>query len=406
MSDGAGWAARAARVIPGGTSTGSKRPAALYGHEATTAPTHYVRAHGCRVVLADGRELIDFTMALGSVAFGYADADVTAAVQQAAARGSVAGLAHTSEVEVAERLCAVVPCAERVRFLKTGAEGVAAAVRLARTVTGRDLVLGSGYFGWLDWWSEAAGVPAGVRADYRALPFDDIDALERAVTEAGPRLAAVVLEPVQERLPSTAWLEAARAAADRAGAVLVFDEVKTGFRVHQGGYHAVCGVLPDVAVFGKAMANGHPLAAVVGRASVLDAAARTWISSTLAGETLALAAAAAVLDRHAREDVCARLAATGERQMAAVRRVLEATAVPGVALHGIPPMWFLRHADAGAETRLLEHATRHGLLLKRGAYQFAALAHDAESTRRLEEGLTAALRDAHGDSDDRRDHTS
>lgn len=391
------WAARARAVIPGGASTGSKRPAALYGSEHAHAPTHYRGAHGCRVELPDGRTLTDFTMALGSVALGYADEGVTAAVQRAAAEGNVAGLAHPLETEVAERLCAVIPCAERVRFLKSGAEAVAAAVRLARTVTGRDFVLGSGYFGWLDWWSDAAGVPAGVRADYAPLPFDDAEALELAVAEHGRRLAAIVLEPVQERLPSTAWLAAARAAADRTGALLVYDEVKTGFRVHPGGYQAVCGVLPDAAVFGKALANGHPLAAVVGRAGVLDAATRTWISSTLAGETLALAAAAAVLDRHAREDVCGRLRATGEAQLAAVRRALAAAGAPGVALHGIPPMWFLRHADAAAETRLLEHATGRGLLLKRGAYQFPALAHDDESTRRLEEGLAAALRAAYHD---------
>ena len=389
------WAARAARVVPGGASTGSKRPTALYGRDEPDAPTHYRRAGGCRVVAADGRELVDFTMALGAVALGYADADVNAAVQHALQDGNVAGLAHVREVEVAERLCAVIPCAERVRFLKSGAEGVAAAVRLARTVTARDLVLGSGYFGWLDWWSDAAGVPAGVRGDYRHLPFDDVAAVDAAVDAAGDRLAALVIEPVQERLPSAAWLAAARAAADRAGAVLVFDEVKTGFRLHAGGYQALCGVLPDLAVFGKAMANGFPLAALVGRAAVMDAAARTWISSTLAGETLALAAAGAVLDRYAREDVCGRLHQVGERQIAAARRALADAAAPGVSLHGIPAMWFLRHADAAAETRTLELATGRGLLLKRGAYHFPALAHDDAALGRLEEGLAAALHAAY-----------
>ncbi|HEU4630893.1 MAG TPA: aminotransferase class III-fold pyridoxal phosphate-dependent enzyme [Gemmatimonadaceae bacterium] len=384
------WAARAAAVIPGGASTGSKRPFALYGRDEPAAPTHFVRASGYRVLTADGRELADFTSALGSVALGYADPEVTRAVCDAVAAGTVSGLASTLEVEVAERLCEVVPCAERVRFLKSGAEGVAAAVRLARAATGRDLVLGSGYFGWLDWWSDAPGVPQGVRADFRALPFDEPDALTAAADAAGRRLAAIVLEPVQERLPSPAWMRAARAACDRHGAVLVLDEVKTGFRLHAGGYQAYADVRPDVAVVGKALANGFPLAAVLGRADVMEEARRSWISSTLAGETAALAAARAVLDRHAREDVCGRLWRTGEAQMAVAREALVASGTDA-ALLGIPPMWFLRHADAARETRVLERLAGLGVLLKRGAYDFPTLAHDDAGLALLGRALAEAL---------------
>ncbi len=390
MSD-ASWARRAAAVIPGGASTGSKRPAALYGRDDPDAPTHFARAHGCRVVTPDGAELVDFTMALGSVALGYADPGVTAAVRAAADDGTVSGLPSVREVEIAERLCAVVPCAERVRFLKSGAEGVAAAVRIARTATGRDLVLGSGYFGWLDWWTDAPGVPAGARADFVPVPFDDVPALEVAVREAGGRLAAVVLEPVQERLPDPRWIARARELCDAAGAVLVLDEVKTGFRLHPGGWHGMTGVRPHVAVFGKAMANGYPLAAVVGEAGVMEAAARTWISSTLAGETVALAAAGAVLDRHAREDVCAAIAERGARQLAVARDAVAAAGAHDVAVLGIPAMWFLRHADAARETRALERLVRAGVLLKRGAYNFPSPAHDDVALARLATHLPEAL---------------
>lgn len=383
------WAARAARVIPGGASTGSKRPAALYGRDDGDTPTHFVAAHGCRVVTAGGRELTDFTMALGSVALGYADPAVTHAVREAAALGTVAGLPSVREVEVAERLCDVVPCAERVRFLKSGAEGVMAAVRLARATTGRNLVLGSGYFGWLDWWSDAPGVPAGVRADFQAIPFDDVAALRAAVAAAGERLAAIVIEPLQERLPSLEWTAEARALCDRAGAVLVFDEVKTGFRLAPGGYQEYAGVRPHLAVFGKAMANGFPLAAVVGEASVMEAARRTWISSTLAGETVALAAASVVLDRHAREDVCGAIRAAGEAQRKVVRRAIADE--PGIELVGLAPMWFLRYADAARETRALEALVERGVLLKRGAYNFPSPAHDAGALAKLADALPAAL---------------
>ena len=192
------WSARARRVIPRGASTGSTRVDALFGTPDGT-PTHFIKAAGCHLVTTENETLLDCTMALGSVALGYAEPRVTRAIIEALANGSVAGLSPALEVEVAERFCGMIPCAERVQFVKTGAEAVSAAVRVARTYTGRDLVIGCGYFGWHDWWSDKPGVPAGTRQHFRAVPFDDVAALESAVSEAGQSLAAVVLEPVIER---------------------------------------------------------------------------------------------------------------------------------------------------------------------------------------------------------------
>ncbi|HEX6533284.1 MAG TPA: aminotransferase class III-fold pyridoxal phosphate-dependent enzyme [Gemmatimonadaceae bacterium] len=385
------WRARAAAVIPGGASTGSKRPEALYGVDAADAPTHYVSASGCRVVTAGGVELVDCTMALGAVALGYADDAVTQAVADAAARGNVSGLSSVLEVEVAERLCEVIPCAERVRFLKSGAEGVNAAVRIARTHTGRPLVLGCGYFGWLDWWSDAPGVTPGARADFRAVPFDDPDALEHAVRSAGDALAAVVLEPVIERLPSEEWVATARRLCDETGAVLVFDEMKTGFRLRTGGYQEFAGITPDLAVFGKALANGYPLAAVVGRADVMEAARVTWISSTLAGETVGLAAAGAVLEWHARGEVCEALWEVGEEMKGAVERAVAASGIGGVRVRGIPPMWLVDFDEEEHRTRFLALAREGGVLFKRGAYNFASAAHDESAIARIETAASDAL---------------
>ncbi|HEX6964480.1 MAG TPA: aminotransferase class III-fold pyridoxal phosphate-dependent enzyme [Gemmatimonadaceae bacterium] len=387
----ADWRRRAAAVIPGGASTGSKRPDALFGPESDFGPTHFTSASGCRLITAGGVELIDCTMALGAVALGYADDGVTHAVAAAAARGNVAGLSHVLEVQVAERLCGVIPCAEQVRFLKSGAEGVAAAVRIARTHTGRTLVLGAGYFGWLDWWSDAPGVPPGAHADFRAIPFDDISALEEAVSHAGDRLAAIVIEPVVERLPSAEWLLAARRLCDTRGAVLIFDEMKTGFRVRRGGYQELSGITPDLAVFGKAIANGYPLSAIVGRARVMQAARTTWISSTLAGETVALAAANAVLDRHEQMDVCGELWRIGDAIRDAVARAIQRSGLPGVSVDGIAPMWFLRFEDEALRPRFLELALEHGVLFKRGAYNFASLAHDARAIAQIEHAAAQAL---------------
>ena len=387
------WRSRAADVIPGGASTGSKRPEALYGMDAESGPTHFVRAAGCRVTTPGGGTYIDCSMALGAVTLGYGDEMVTQSVIAAAASGNVCGLSHVSEVEIAERLCDVVPCAEQVRFLKTGAEAVAAAVRIARTYTARDKVVGSGYFGWLDWWTEATGVPPGAHADFTGVPFDDVAALERACGAAGDQLAAVVLEPVIERLPSTEWIAAARSICDRTGAVLIFDEIKTGFRLKTGGFQEHAGVEPDVATLGKAMANGFPIAAVVGRAAVMEAAKSTWISSTLAGETVGLAATNAVLDWHERADVADFLWTAGEEMKNAIARAITASGIDGVTVEGIAPMWLIRFDDPAVESRFLARSLAHGVLFKRGAYNFSSLAHDEDAIGRIEGAASNAFVD-------------
>lgn len=384
------WAGRARRVLVGGASTGSKRIAAIYG-EAIDAPTHFVRSSGCHIETVDGSDLVDCTMALGSVALGYAEPELTRAVIETLANGSVSGLSPALEVEVAERFCAAVPCAERVQFLKTGAEAVSAAVRIARTYTGRDVVVGCGYFGWHDWSSSGAGVPEGTMQSFRSVPFDDVAAMELAVAEAGSRLAAIVLEPVIERLPSKAWIDRARSLCDASGAVLVFDEVKTGFRLATGGYQQYAEVTPDLSAFGKAMANGYPISAVCGTAALMDAAEHTWISSTLASEAGSLAAVAAVLGWHDRVDVCASLWSIGKDIREAVSGAVEASGVNGVSMEGIDPMWFLRFEEPDAERAFIEASVRNGVLFKRGAYNFAALAHDDDAIRIIEAGASAAF---------------
>jgi glutamate-1-semialdehyde 2,1-aminomutase len=330
-------------------------------------------------------------MALGSVALGYGEPQLTRAVIETLASGSVAALSPAIEVEVAERFCGVVPCAERVQFLKTGAEAMSAAVRIARTYSARDIVVGCGYFGWHDWSSDSEGVSAITKQQFMRVPFDDIPALERAVSDAGTGLAAIAIEPVIERLPSKEWVERARALCDANGAVLIFDEIKTGFRLATGGYQQMADVTPDLAAFGKAMANGYPLAVVCGNAALMDAAERTWISSTLASEASALAAAGAVLAWHDRVDVCASLADIGKEMRGVVRAALDASGVSGVTMAGIDPMWFLRFDSIEKETAFLAAGARNGVLFKRGAYNFAALAHDDDAIRAIESAASAAF---------------
>lgn len=369
----------------------------MYGPGAG-GPTHYRSAAGCRLTTTEGTELVDFTMALGAVALGYADPEVTEAVVSAARNGHIAGLPHTLEVTVAEQIQAAVPMAEQTRFLKSGAEAVAAAVRIARAHTRRDHVLCCGYFGWLDWSSDAAGVPLATAALCTRIPFGDVGVARDAAARVRNDLAAIVIEPVIERMAPVEWLHALREICDEYGAVLVADEIKTGFRMHPSGALAQQRIRPDLVVFGKALANGYPLAAVAGPATVMQAAQRTWISSTLACETTALAAASAVLDRHSREDVCGTLAAAGTAMRAAVERALAASKANGVRLEGIAPMWFLRFDSESREAAVLSGARAAGVLLKRGAYNFASLAHDEASLAELELALTAAF--AEGEAPD------
>ncbi|HNV74497.1 MAG TPA: aminotransferase class III-fold pyridoxal phosphate-dependent enzyme [Gemmatimonadaceae bacterium] len=394
------WRERAAVVIPGGTSTASKRPVSLYGPDSQVGPAHFTSAQGCRVTTPSGRTLVDCTMALGAVAIGYGDDAINRAVLSAVANGNVCGLASTAEVELAERLCEVVPCAEQVRFLKSGGEAMAAAVRIARTATGRTTVVGCGYFGWQDWCSRAAGVPAGASADYVEVPFNDVAALERAARAAGSALAAIALEPVVNELPSPEWCATARRLCDAVGAVLIFDEMKTGFRLATGGYQQFAGIEPDLAAFGKAMANGFPLAAVVGRAAIMEAAESTWISVTLAGEATALAAASAVLDIHAEIDVCATLWRVGKEMRERVAAAVQASGVPGVRVTGIDPMWSIEFDDERRQRAFLEGAALEGVLFKRGAYNYASMAHDDdEILLEIERVASTALVDVSEDEE-------
>lgn len=390
--DEADWLSRARAVLPTAASTGSKRIEALYGAPDAAGPTHFQQAVGCRVVDVDGKQYIDCTMALGSVALGYAETNVTRAVVDVVAAGNVSGLSHFREVDLAERLCGVIPCADKVQFLKTGAEAMAAAVRLARTYTARDVVIGAGYFGWLDWCADdTAGVPEGTKRAFRRIEWDDVASLERAVSDAGASLAAIVIEPVVERLPSVEWITRARELATQAGAVLIFDEIKTGFRLKTGGYQAHADVVPDLAAFGKAMANGYPLSMVCGDRDIMDAARKTWISSTLAGEATALAAASAVLSWHDQADVCESLWTIGAEMRAAFESAVDAAGVGGITTDGIDPMWLIRVDDPARQRRFLELAAENGVLFKRGAYNFAALAHDEDAVREMEAGASSAL---------------
>jgi glutamate-1-semialdehyde 2,1-aminomutase len=381
-------------AVAGITSTGSKRPEALFGGPVPGMPRAMVRASGCRVWDVEGREYVDFIMALGAVALGYAHPAVTEAAVQAVRDGGVGPLPPVLEEEVARELHALIPWVEQVRFHKTGAEAMAAAVRLARTVTGREAVLGCGYHGWLDWsqGSDAAGVPAGTRALYAELPFNDPARARDRIRRAGDTLAAVVFEPVILAPPDPEWLTVLREETTRTGAILIADEIKTIGRVAIGGGAERFGFRPDLVVMAKAIANGFPLAAVGGRREIMAAVSRTWISSTLATEWVSLAAAHATLRVMVDRGVPAQLGRLGARLLAGMVEL--AARHPDVvrSAAGLPEMCCFEFHDPTAGAALAVEAARRGVLFKRSPYNFVSLAHDEAVIDRALEALDESLR--------------
>ena len=344
---------KAKQCIPGGNGLLSKRSERFLPE---LWPAYYARARGCEVWDLDGRHFWDFAqMGVGACVLGYADADVNAAVERAVRDGSMCTLNAPEEVALAERLIALHSWADMARFGRTGGEMCAAAVRLARAATGRDLVAFCGYHGWHDWYLAAnladahsldgqllpglapAGVPAGLRGTAVPFRYNRLADLEAVVQTRGDELAAVVLEPERGSPPEPEFLQGVRRAADRAGAVLVADEVTAGLRMNPGGLHLVRGLEPDLAVFGKALGNGFPIAALVGRRAVMNAAQSTFLSSTFWTERVGFAAALATLQKFEALRAHERLVAAGERIQAGWRRLGRAHGLP-VTVWGIPPL--------------------------------------------------------------------
>jgi len=377
--------------VAGFTSTGSKRPESLFGARHADLPSRMVRSSGCRVWDENEREYTDYIMGLGAVALGYGHPEVTRAVAAAAEAGVVGPLPPLLEEEVAGQISWLMPWVEQLRFLKTGAEAMAAAVRLARVATRRERVLGCGYHGWLDWSQASEGVPRSTRDLYAELPFNDVEASRRLIRAAGDSLAAVVFEPVILRAPDPEWLAVLREDTEKVGALLVADEIKTVCRLAVGGACERYGIRPDLVVMGKAIANGFPLAAVGGRSSVLAGVSRTWISSTLATEFVSLAAARATLDVMVTCRVPQHLGRVGSRLLAGLTSLHQEYPQLIAGVGGIPEMCFLEYVDEDVSQAVTAECARGRVLFKRSAYNFVSLAHEPSVIDDTLEVLDGAL---------------
>lgn len=319
---------QAKQYIPGMGNLLSKRPDMF---SLGVWPAYYSKARGAEVWDFDGNRYIDMSIAgIGANVLGYADPDVNAAVITAVNNGSSSSLNCPEEVELAQELCGLHPWAQMARFLRTGGESMAVAVRIARTHTGRDTVAICGYHGWHDWYLAAnigtenalgdhllpglspAGVPKVLEGTVLPFRYNYIDDLKEIIVEHKGKLAAIIMEPVRNINPQLGFLESVKALAKECGAVFIFDEISSGFRMNTGGAHLLYGVDPDIAVFSKALGNGFPIAAVIGRAEVMESAQRTFISSTMWTERVGPTAALATIRKHRDNNVGKHLMVIGQ----------------------------------------------------------------------------------------------
>lgn len=309
---------RALERIPGGTQLVSRRPNRVaYG----VSPVYATRASGARFWDVDGFEYIDWISGIGAILLGYADPVVDDAVRGQIALGTMFSVNHELEIELADELAKFIPCAEMTRYAKCGGEACAIAVRIARGVTGRDLVLFCGYHGWHDWYLaanlaeeaslnghlfpgiEPIGVPRALAGTALPFAFGDLPALGELLDRYRGKVAAVIMEPLRSEIPPEGYLQGVADLAREHGAVFIFDEVSAGLRYGTGGAQQYLGVTPDMAVFAKSLSNGYPMAAVVGKRAVMEPAARMFISSTYWSDTIGLRAALTTLREVRRRNV-------------------------------------------------------------------------------------------------------
>jgi glutamate-1-semialdehyde 2,1-aminomutase len=399
---------RARARIPGGTQLLSKRPEMFL---PDNWPNYYSRARGVEVWDLDAKRYIDMSYnGIGACILGAADPDVDAAVKDAIDHGSMSTLNAPEEVQLADLLCEMHPWAEMVRYARSGGEAMAIAVRIARAATGRDVVAFCGYHGWHDWYLAAnlaedkaldghllpglapAGVPRGLVNTAVPFRYNQIHELEAIVAKDGRRLAAVVLEPIRDHEPERDFLGHVRTLASQANAVLIFDEITAGFRLNTGGAHLLYGVAPDIAVFAKAISNGYPMAAIVGRSAVMQAAQQTFISSTNWTDRIGPAAALATIMKHRRCDVPAHLVRLGLRMQDGWRSLSEECGVP-LEIGGIPPLSHFQFVDGdhlACRTLFTQLMLDRGFLAT-GAF-YATYAHRDDHIRLYFEAARDSLR--------------
>ena len=288
---------RAVEVTPLGAQTYSKS----YRYYCQgDSPTFIDRGEGCYLYDVDGNKFIDFVCALGPITIGYNNEEINTAVKKQLDKGISFSLQAEVEVDLAEKIIEIIPCAEMVRFVKNGGDATTAAIRLARAFTERDLVALSGYHGMHDWsigsTENNKGIPNDISNLTKTFEYNDIHSLEELFKKYPNQIAAVILEPIQANGPKDGFLEKVKQVTHDNGAILIFDEVVSGFRYALGGASELYGIVPDMAAFGKGMGNGLPISAVAGKKEIMKQIEDgIFVSTTFGGEALSMAGSIAAL---------------------------------------------------------------------------------------------------------------
>jgi glutamate-1-semialdehyde 2,1-aminomutase len=333
----------ALKLIPWGTQTNAKRPFPSFDE---TMPKYIERGEGCRIWDMDGKEYIDYRLALGPVTLGYCYEEVDNAVREQMKKGVLFSMASPIELDLARLINQTIPNAEMVRFMKTGEDANLCNVRIARAYTGRDMILTSGYHGYPDWFatedSPKNGVPAFIKDYVKVIPWGNCEVAEQLIRQYHDRIAAVITIPYdQNEDVSGDYIRHLRKLTQEYGIILIFDEVWTGFRLALGGGQELFGVQADLVSYAKAFANGYPLSAYVGKRQYMEKLNDFKMTTTYAGETLSIAAAIATLTVMKRDKVHAHINAMGKRLMDGFNRIAHELGVEGYAA-GLPPSAFLK----------------------------------------------------------------
>ena len=333
---------RALKSIPLASQTFSK---SLTQYPRGVSPFFIEKGKGARVWDEDGNEYVDFVNSLAAVTLGYCDKDVDGAVHEQMKSGVTFSLPHKLEMEVAEKLIQIIPCAEKVRFAKNGTDASSAAVRIARAYTGKEHIAVCGYHGWQDWYigstTRDLGVPQSVKELTHKFEYNNIESLEKIFQEQ--ELACVIMEPMNIEYPKNGFLKGVKELAHKNNALFILDETVTGFRYSLGGAQELFGVMPDLATFGKGMTNGYPLSAVVGSNEVMQKVEDIFFSGTFGGETLSLAAASKIIDKYKKEQVIEHFSEVGSYLLEKLNQLINDKNLGDIFRTSGHPSWSFLH---------------------------------------------------------------
>jgi glutamate-1-semialdehyde aminotransferase len=302
----------AIKKIPLASQTFSK---SITQYPFGASPLFIESAKGAKVIDIDGNAFIDIVASLGAITIGYSDPGQNKAVRRQLRKGSIFSLPSRLEYEVADLISQIIPSAERVRFFKNGTDSTSGAIRLARAYTSRKHLITCGYHGWQDWYvagtSKDLGVPKILKSFVHNVSYGEISEIERAIDNLKDDVAAIIIEPFTRNLPSLDYLSSLRRICTQKGIILIFDETVTGFRVSINGAQGLTGITPDLSCFGKGIANGYPLSALVGKKEIMELMSEVFLSGTFGGDTISLAAAKYTIEKYLKNDVAGALSRKG-----------------------------------------------------------------------------------------------